>query len=189
MEELDLKRKVIAVCFVVLISVSMATPSHAIFGLSTCEKVKKQILAQEKRITDLFTKSLGTNYEQVAFKEKETLWEPTSNTLRMVEKVIANDPVSQIWKIATNNPKCFTNTQNMQIVMMKDQSIMTYIYYPASKRKYKNTGECKILMETTEREYYKFFPTKKTVALDSKCAIKNITTINFDRNYQSIYLY
>jgi hypothetical protein len=184
-----MKRAFLAAFLVIGMTTPSTSPANAIFGLGACEKVSKQVLALEKIVTDLFTKSLGTNYEQVAFKKKETLWEPTSDTVRMVKKVIANDPVLQIWKIATNNPKCFTNTQNMQIVMMKDQSIMTYIYYPASKRKYKNTGECKVLMETTEREYYKFFPTKKTVAIDSKCAIKNITTINFDREYQSIYSY
>ena len=185
-----MKKIVVSVVLIFGITLLVSPSAHAIFGLGTCEKVSKQIMGHEKQITDVFTKGRGYNYEQVVFKKKETVWEPTSATLRMVEKVIANDPVPQIWKLATNNPKCFTNTQNMQIVKMKDYTIKTYLYYPASHRKYKNTGECKILMENNERKFDgNWEPTAKTTSIDSKCAIKNAVTINFIQNYQSIYTY
>ena len=184
--------KRVFLAFLLLIGLTAPTISsaNAVFGLGACEKVSKKILGFEKKITDVFTKGMGYNYEQVVFKKKETVWEPTSETLRMVEKVIANDPVPQIWKLATNNPKCFTNTQNMQIVKMKEYTIKTYLYYPVTHRKYKNTGECKILMESNERKYDRNWePTAKTTSIDSKCAITDVTTINFIQQYQSIYKY
>ncbi len=185
-----MKRVLLSCLLVAGLSVPSATPSSAIFGLGACEKVKKEILALEKQVDNIYTKSMGTNYEQVAFKQKETIWEPNPKTIKMMNQLVGNDPFPKIWKIATNNPKCFTNTQNMQVVKMKDIDYKNYFIYPATERKFKNTGECKSLMEKTERKYdNNFMPTKATVALDAKCAIGNIVSISLRGKYNSIYNY
>lgn len=185
-----MKRIIIVGLLAIATIVPSASPASAIFGLDACEKVSKQILALEKQITDVFTKGRGYNYEQVVFGKQETLWEPTTATIAMVKKVMANDPVPKVWKLATNNPKCFTNTQNMHVVSMKNNTYNNYFMYPTKSTKYKNTGECKILMETKERKYTSNWDlSKETSAIVSKCALGDVISVYFKVKYQSIYSY
>jgi hypothetical protein len=184
------KRIILVLLLAIATIVPSVSPASAIFGLGTCEKVSKQILALEKQITNVFTKGLGYNYEQVVFGNKETLWEPTPATIAMVKKVIAKDPVPQIWKLATNNPKCFTNTQNMRVAAMKNSTYNDYFMYPTKSTKYKNTGECKFLMETNERKYTSSWDlSKESSAIHSKCVLGSVVSVYFKVKYQSIYSY
>ena len=61
----------------------------------------------------------GYTYTQVVFRVESEIWEPTAKAVKMYKQLMANDPIPRIWKLATNNPKCFTNTQNMHIVKLK----------------------------------------------------------------------
>lgn len=178
-------------CVLALTLQSIAVvPAQAIFGLGQCEKVKKEMLLLEKQILDVHDKGLGYTYEQVNFKRKETIWEPTAKTAKMFRQVIANDPIPKIWKLATNNPKCFTNTQNMQIKKMENFTYNNYFDYPVIKEKYKNTGECKTLMENNEYSYDSTFsPNTKTKNIVSECSLGDIKTINMRVLYNSIYNY
>lgn len=185
-----MKRAALTCLLAIVAMVPGVSPASAIFGLGACEKVSKQILALEKQISDVFTKGRGYNYEQVVFGSKETLWEPTPATISMVKKVIAKDPVPQIWKLATNNPKCFTNTQNMQVAAMKSSTYNNYFMYPTKSTKYKNTGECKTLMERNERKYTSSWDlSKETMAIETKCAIGSVISVYFRVKYQSVYSY
>jgi hypothetical protein len=170
-----------------LLASSMA-PANAILGLSQCEKVKKDMLSLEKQILDVHDKGLGYTYEQVYFKEKQKIWEPTAKTAKMFRQVIANDPIPKIWKLATNNPKCFTNTQNMQIKKLENFTYKNYFDYPVNETKFKNTGECRTLLENNEYSYDSvYLPDRKTKNIISKCSLGDIETIRMKILYTSIY--
>ena len=173
-------------------SIASTAPASAVFGLSKCEKVKKELLVLEKQIMDVRDKGLGYNYEQVYFKEKQTIWEPTPETVKMLKRVVSNDPIPKIWKLATNNPKCFTNTQNMQVKLMANYTYENYFSYPYNRNKYKNTGECKILMESNEYSWDKndiFSLDKKTKSILSKCSLGTIKGLYTKALYKSLNEY
>lgn len=186
-------RRLIATAIVVMTLFGTSiSPSHAIFGLSKCEKVKKEISVLEKQMTDVHEKGLGYTYEQTYFKEKQKIWEPDSATVKMFKKVIANDPIPKIWKLATNNPKCFTNTQKMHIKEMQNLTYSNYFTYPNGITKYKNSGECKTLMENNSYTYdkYKFFtPDKLTKYILTECNLGIVDTISTKMLYKSVYEY
>jgi len=148
-----MKRIFLLICLVLGLTVPLGAPAQAIFGLSKCEKVKSEVSKLEKQMIDLVEKGRGYNYEQIVFKEKSTIWEPTKKTINMVKKLISNDPVPKIWKLGTNNPKCFSNTQKMQIKKMQGFNYENYLTYPSGQTKYMNTGECKTLMENNDYSY------------------------------------
>lgn len=180
-----------AIVVVSLLATSMA-PASAIFGLSKCEKVKKELTVLEKQMTDVWGKGLGVNYEQVYFKQKQTIWEPTPPTVKMLKRIVSNDPIPKIWKLATNNPKCFTNTQNMQVKLTKNYTYENYFLYPYNRDKYKNTGECKILMENNEYSWDKndiFSLDKKTKSILSKCTLGTVKGLGTKANYKSLFEY
>ena len=187
-------RRLLATAIVVMTLFGTSiSPSHAVFGLSKCEKVKKDILGLEKQIKDVPLKALGVTYEQVYFTSKQKIWEPTPETVKLMKKVIGNDPIPKIWKLATNNPKCFSNTQKMRIKEMKDITYQTYFAFPINIEKYKNTGECKFLMENNKWEprdsRYVFTPSKKTQNIKEKCSSGFAETVYFYTAYESIYTY
>ncbi len=99
--------------FVISVSLGLFTllpisQSEAIFGLSKCEKVKKEIIAKEKNI------SRNIGYLQT--KLDSTVLISSKEGARIFEsnQAVRND-VYKVWKIATNNPKCFTNTQRIAV--------------------------------------------------------------------------
>jgi hypothetical protein len=87
-------------------AVPMATPAQAIFGLSTCEKVKKQVLAYEGQID-----AISDYWRQ--YKGKTIT--PSLRTKFDIQSDPKNDVVLKLTKIQFNNPKCFTRTQNEEI--------------------------------------------------------------------------
>jgi hypothetical protein len=191
MRQLSMKRIVLLICLVLGLAIPMGAPAQAIFGLGKCEKVKSEVLNLERQIIDIAKKGRGYNYEQIVFKQKSTIWEPTKATVNMVKKLINNDPIPKIWKLGTNNPKCFTNTQKMQIKKMQGYSYQNYLTYPSTKFKYINTGECKTLMENNDYTYdwTAISPDEKTLRINAKCSLGNVNTISFKEIYTSIYEY
>ena len=191
MRQLSMKRIVLLICLVLGLAIPTGAPAQAVFGLGKCEKVKSEVLNLEKQIMNIAEKGKGYNYEQIVFKQKSTIWEPTKATVSMVKKLINNDPVPKIWKLGTNNPKCFTNTQKMQIKNMQGFNYQNYLTYPSGQFKYVNTGECKTLMENNEYTFTGNYagPDKKTKDIIAKCSIGNVDTIYFKGYYISIYDY
>jgi hypothetical protein len=168
---------------------SSIAPASAVFGLSKCEKVKKEMLTLEKQILDVRNYQ-GYTYKQVVFRSEKDIWEPTAKSVKMYKQVIANDPIPRIWKLATNNPKCFTNTQNMHIVKLKNSTYQDYFTYPVSVEKYSNTGECKKLMENNDYKDYGWYSRAdiaETKSIVSKCFMKMVLTSSITKWYDSIY--
>jgi hypothetical protein len=100
----------------------MATPAQAVFGLSACEKVKKQVLEYEKQINGIVS-------YWYAYKGKKI---PSSLVSKFNKQVLGgNDVVQQLTKFEYNNPKCFTRTQNEEIQGRKtsDWNMTQFVKY------------------------------------------------------------
>lgn len=85
---------------------SSAAPATAAFGLSKCEKVKKQILSYEKKEIVL-NRQVSSFAGQLAYQF--SLSQNKSNYLKM--KNYASFELTYL-KYAYNNAKCFTRSQN-----------------------------------------------------------------------------
>jgi hypothetical protein len=103
-----------------LLASSMA-PANAIFGLSKCEKVKKQVESLQKEINanSTFWDSYTGKYIPDSLIPKLLKFEDKST-----------DPIVMLTKLAYNNPKCFTRTQNEEIEGRKQReySFETLVY-------------------------------------------------------------
>jgi hypothetical protein len=109
-------KRILILVVVIVMSTSSLQPANAIFGLSKCEKVKKEIQALEK-----------------SFNSKQSSWTKYQNAMlpKSMEstylKYMNTDQVSEIWKIAYNNPKCFTRTQNLQVKSLRGLGMSDFI--------------------------------------------------------------
>ena len=122
MKELSLKSRVLPFLLAVtLISLITPTPSsEAIFGLSKCEKIKKEII-----------------YLETYLKKQISLWDKYSmNELNKTQEkkfkqfvLRGNIDLRSIFKLSYNNPKCFTNTQNLRIAETQKETISNYISF------------------------------------------------------------
>ena len=184
-----MKRKLASAIVALGLLASSMAPASAVFGLSKCEKVKKEMLTLEKQMLDVRNYQ-GYTYKQVVFRVESEIWEPTAKAVKMYKQLMANDPIPRIWKLATNNPKCFTNTQNMHIVKLKNSTYQDYFTYPVSVDKYSNTGECKNLLENNDNKDYPWYSKTdiaKTKNILSKCIVKTVLTSSITKWYESIY--
>lgn len=78
--------------------------AKAVFGLGTCERVKKQITQNEKVI-----------YKELRFWNSRVGTEIGSNLKNRLYKFEEKNYAKRIWKTALNNKKCFTPTQILEI--------------------------------------------------------------------------
>jgi hypothetical protein len=101
-----MKRKLASAVVVFGLLASSVTPASAVFGLSKCEKVKKQILSYEKKELSL-SRTVSSFAGQPAYKF--TISQNKSNYLKM-KKYVAFEFV--YIRFAYNNSKCFTKSQN-----------------------------------------------------------------------------
>ena len=130
---------VLSICLVLGLIMPLSTPAHAIFGLSTCEKVKKQVLSLEEKINQ--TSNFWWKYKDKALPES------------LVTKFInqqnpQNDYVMKRTKIVYNNPKCFTRTQNEKISEFRKQGVnFNSIVVNTRKATVKNTKNCQDIWE------------------------------------------
>jgi len=70
-----MKRKLASALIVTgLLGFSM-TPANAVFGLSKCEKVKKEMLTLVKQMLGVRNYQ-GYTYTQVVFRMESKIWEP-----------------------------------------------------------------------------------------------------------------
>jgi hypothetical protein len=102
-------RKVIIYSLAVCLTLSNSIiPANAIFGLSKCEKIRKEIVSLElglqKNLNIL--KSGMSNTVLIQSKTGERIYKAHTK---------AQSSLDSIWKLGTNNPQCFTNTQKILI--------------------------------------------------------------------------
>ncbi len=131
-----MKRIVVSAFLVLGMTVPLATPAQAIFGLSTCEKVKKQVLAYEKQInaiSDFWQPYIGKALSQTLKNKLE------------FQQDAKNDVVVKLIRLQFNNPKCFTRSQNEEINARKAYpwNFGHFVNYNI-KTVYKYTDECEL---------------------------------------------
>lgn len=80
------------------------TSSNAFFGLSGCEKAWKNIKSEEAKIVYLLNR----------YPQGSELTAPSGSSLETKVK-ITFQAINEVWKVGTNNPKCFSNTQKKAI--------------------------------------------------------------------------
>jgi hypothetical protein len=102
------KKLASAIVILGLLGSSMASmaPANAIFGLSKCEKVKKQILSYEKQEKALAVKWAPANgrlHSDFSLSQNRYFFELHKSIVRLEVKMFT---------LEKNNPKCFTITQN-----------------------------------------------------------------------------
>ena len=110
----EMRFRVLFVALIVLFSTTaIPAPANAILGLGKCDKVKKEMLKRESVISKsitLLSKYVGTSIPI------------SSSTGDLIYRTFLTEQKNfdAAWKLGTNNPKCFTNTQNM-VIADKDQ--------------------------------------------------------------------
>lgn len=188
-------------------------PASAIFGLSKCEKVKKEMLKIESDLVGLRQRGVGTiNYKPEVLGDD--IWVPDVKTLSITQKVISNDPLPKIWKLGTNNPKCYTNTQKLRIKQINNLSIRDYVVFTYEST-IKQSGECKkypssppyrppfnefglpnahiaggLPIAVTKRELNSLKEYDLVIKQwHEKCNLGQVKTINYIADYKSIYNY
>jgi hypothetical protein len=112
-----------------LLASSMA-PANAVFGLTKCEKVKKQVLSLESEI----------NKQSIYWNGKRS----QKADLKLIPQLEAYDSsnlVGALWKLEYNNPKCFTRTQNIEIEARKNLKTGDLVNWYI-KNVTKNTKKC-----------------------------------------------
>ena len=105
-----MKRVLLSAFLVLAMTFPLVTPAQAIFGLSTCEKVKKQVHSYEEQID-----ARSTYWSKYLNKTIPRSLVPLFDKQRSPE----NDLLVKLNKLQYNNPQCFTRTQNEQIIARK----------------------------------------------------------------------
>ena len=105
------KRRVFSLVGIICMALIFTGPSpaNAIFGLSTCEKVKKQILKYEK-----IDKPLAKKWEPYQGLLVWNVSQPELDQLLKNWKTLVDLEV-KMYGLEINNLKCFTNTQSIYI--------------------------------------------------------------------------
>jgi hypothetical protein len=93
-------------------------PSNAILGLSTCEKVKKQVLQMEKIVND-----------EIRYWNMRVGQEIVNKMQIRGNNFESKNYPKRIWKIAYNNQKCFTPSQNLEINRRTSNEGKSNTYY------------------------------------------------------------
>lgn len=119
-----------AIVILGLLGSSMAsmTPASAIFGLSTCEKATKSILAEEK----IGFESWKYYAQLVANHNSDTKW--TRSITEAIAEVYKSD--RSVWVIAQKNTRCYTPAQNAEVrrqISVTDKAISDYKLLLADK--------------------------------------------------------
>jgi len=175
-----MKRALISLCLVLGMTVPFAAPTHSLFGLSKCEKVKKEVNSLEGEYFKVRKDLRGQDYTYTFKGNSFTFFIPTEKSIRNIDSLIANDPLPKIWKLATNNPKCFTNTQNIQVSKMQNSFITDFLNH-SMHVKYRNDDLCKKLLSEPG-------PYSRSENI-SKCYLGEVPYIFPDYIYKSIYTY
>lgn len=177
-----MKRIVLSAFLVLGMTVPMASPAQAIFGLSTCEKVKKQMTALEVKILGLYDLQ-GTRWTYKNYGEESEVWSPNKVSEKAIRDFLRKDLINEVWKLGTNNPKCFTTTQNLQIKKYTNKHASDY-FYLGEITKYSQVGICDKLLNKNPWQLSLNDNKQK-----AKCSIEVLPTASFKLEYKSIYNY
>ena len=102
----------------------------------------------------------------------------TDAGVRNIDLLSKLDPIPTIWKVAYNNPKCFSNTQKLRIQELKSLSTATVASYE-TVQKYTYSEYC-------DGAGSWVLPDKKKLA---ECFISDVKVIKNYVEYKSIYSY
>jgi hypothetical protein len=97
---------------------SSIAPANAIFGLSKCEKVKKQILSEEKVSIILY--NLAKKYRDSAIKDNSATWGDYSAVLS--QEILGRQSDIKVFDMMIKNSSCFSAEINANIRMYKQGS-------------------------------------------------------------------
>ena len=137
-----MKKLQIYLTFVLFFSILSQVPANAVFGLSKCEKVKKELLSLENSTLKYQRNIRGNNYTNNISGYDEKIFILTDDGIRNVDLLNKLNPIPVIWKLAYNNPKCFTNTQNLRVQELGKLTTEDFASYKSAK-KYQYTDYCK----------------------------------------------
>lgn len=161
-----MKRITLLLFLVTGLTLSVASPAQAIFGLSTCEKVKKQVLQYESKIN-----AVADYWNRYLKKEV-----PSGLEDRLIFQVEKDKLIYELNKIQYNNPKCFTRTQNEWINQVRNRNIsMKNLVQYVPNYINKSTPKCQDVFQ-------KLSPSQECIA-----SVKYKITIVY--SWQSIYEY
>ena len=158
--------KLASAIVVIGLLVASMTPASAVFGLSKCEKVKKQIISEEK---------IGLLLHKKYFKQRiNTLtmdnptWSDLNNTFSWLPDVYDSD--LRIFSLVDKNSSCFSTqqvarargeTRNSKKNITDIASIRTFLIKNASVGKKEIGVEQIELLRNLYPDYYSFLGNKK----------------------------
>ena len=123
---------IVVLCLSIIISIfPSASSSNAVFGLSKCEKFKKQLIALETQFNTM-TSRLNSYQGKILTGKIKTDYENFRNS----------DLLQQMYKSSYNNNKCLTNTQNDYVKLLKNYSTAQFVEIDIGEY-FKNTAYCK----------------------------------------------
>jgi hypothetical protein len=93
---------------VILLSFLRLSPAEALFGLSKCEKFKKEILKYENDFNAI-------SAELYTYKGKFLVGQAKAS----YDKLMNTNLLQSMWKVAYNNQNCLTNTQKDYLTVLK----------------------------------------------------------------------
>lgn len=177
-------RKVAALLSIGLVVGLVLAPSNAnaIFGLSQCEKVKKEISSLEKITLQYLKRVLGSyytnpvQYPSLSFIDGEKFFVLTDDAVKAIDSLSKLDPIPKIWKISYNNQKCFTNTQKLRITELRGFSSIDFASY-RDETKYQRSMDCQGAGAYVKPDKVK----------DERCFISKVKRLVNYAQYQSIY--
>jgi hypothetical protein len=104
-----MRRTITSAILVIGLLGSSLTPAQAIFGLSKCEKVKKQVLAWQKVEKPMIKDWQNYSGDWIAAYEGKSQLELQKKWINIVNLEV------KMYSLEINNSKCFTNSQNIYI--------------------------------------------------------------------------
>jgi hypothetical protein len=160
------------------LSLSNTVPAQAIFGLSKCEKVKAEITSLETKISRYLNNVRGDYYTTNIRGYDDKIFILTASGVRNVDLLAKLDPIPTIWKVSYNNPKCFTNTQQLRTKELEKMRTISLASY-RNEEKYTYSKYCKGAGNLFSSNLKKM----------KECFISDVKVIENFMEYKSIYSY
>jgi len=117
---------------------SSMTPASAVFGLTKCEKVKKQVLRLESELN-----------AQINYWNRKISQQADPKLIPKLQAFDSANLVGEVWKVQYNNPKCFTRTQNIEIEARKNLSTRNFVLWYVNTIR-KNSKKCQSWEQVSE---------------------------------------
>ena len=113
-----MRLKLASAIVVIGLFASSVAPANAIFGFSKCEKVKKQILSEEKISIILY--NLAKKYRDSAIKDNSATWGDYSAVLS--QEILGRQSDIKVFNMMIKNSSCFSAEINANIRIYKQGS-------------------------------------------------------------------